>query len=218
MVYWTIFVYFNKQNISLRHLAKTEPPRLTLLTRAGIKARHSCKKLNNPTRFMTCLTSYWSYSKGPDQPAWFKQAVQSLCCLIKSSDLSLLVVGIEDSFYTNLSELFVCWKQYRDIRCNEIHTLYLFLVKIYLKVIALRSTLRLLVSSDDNLSKQFGLRSGPTKKTDWNLELNCRRQSVQKHWCSSHYAVTHVHNKNSNIQGRSSNVVKVIFHATRNCS
>ena len=30
------------------------------------------------------------------------------------------------------------------------------------------------------------------------------------HWCSSHYAVTHVH-----IQGRSPNVIKVIFHTTR---
>ena len=97
---------------------------------------------------------------------------------------------MEDSFHTNLSELFVCWKQYRDIRCNEIHTLYVFLVKIYLKVIALCSTLGLLVSSDDNLSKQFGLRSGPTKQ-----HPNCRSQSVQKHWRSSHYAVTHVRNK-----------------------
>ena len=38
------------------------------------------------------------------------------------------------------------------------------------------------------------------------------------HWRSSHYVVTHVRNKNRNIQGRSPNVVKVIFHATRNCS
>ena len=38
------------------------------------------------------------------------------------------------------------------------------------------------------------------------------------HWRSSHYAVTHVQNKNSNIQGRSPNVVKVIFHTIRNCS
>ena len=38
------------------------------------------------------------------------------------------------------------------------------------------------------------------------------------HWRSSHYACTHVRNKNNNIQGRSPNVVKVIFHATRNCS
>ena len=30
--------------------------------------------------------------------------------------------------------------------------------------------------------------------------------------------VTHVHNKDSNIQGRSPNVVKVIFHAIRDCS
>ena len=30
------------------------------------------------------------------------------------------------------------------------------------------------------------------------------------HWRSSHYAVTHVRNKNSNIQGRSPNVATVI--------
>ena len=29
---------------------------------------------------------------------------------------------------------------------------------------------------------------------------------------------TYVHNKNSNVQGRSLNVIKVIFHAIRNCS
>ena len=29
---------------------------------------------------------------------------------------------------------------------------------------------------------------------------------------------THMRNKNSNIQGRSPNVEKVIFHAIRNCS
>ena len=38
------------------------------------------------------------------------------------------------------------------------------------------------------------------------------------HWRSSHYAVTHVRNKNSNIHGRSHNVVKVIYHTIRNCS
>ena len=41
---------------------------------------------------------------------------------------------------------------------------------------------------------------------------------VQRHWHSSHYAVTRVRNKNSNIQRRSPNVVKAIFHATRDCS
>ena len=41
---------------------------------------------------------------------------------------------------------------------------------------------------------------------------------VFSHWRSSHYAVTHVRNKNSNIQGRSPNVVKVTFHVIRNCS
>ena len=35
------------------------------------------------------------------------------------------------------------------------------------------------------------------------------------HWRNSHYAFTQVRNKNSNIQG---NVVKLIFHAIRNCS
>ena len=38
------------------------------------------------------------------------------------------------------------------------------------------------------------------------------------HWRSSHYAVTHMCNKNSNIQGRSPNVVKVFFYTIRNCS
>ena len=32
------------------------------------------------------------------------------------------------------------------------------------------------------------------------------------HWRSSHYAVTHVRNKNGNIQVRPPKVVKVIFH------
>ena len=40
----------------------------------------------------------------------------------------------------------------------------------------------------------------------------------QLHLPSFHYAVTHVRNKNSNIQGRSPYVVKVIFHTIRNCS
>ena len=38
------------------------------------------------------------------------------------------------------------------------------------------------------------------------------------HWRSFHYTVTQVCNKNSDIQGRSANVVKVIFHTIRNCS
>ena len=38
----------------------------------------------------------------------------------------------------------------------------------------------------------------------------------QCHWSSSHYPITYVHNKNSNIQGRSPNVVKVIFHTIKN--
>ena len=41
---------------------------------------------------------------------------------------------------------------------------------------------------------------------------------MDKHGRSSHYAVTHMRNKNSNIQGRSPNVVKMIFHTIRNCS
>ena len=41
-----------------------------------------------------------------------------------------------------------------------------------------------------------------------------------QHWRSSHYTVTHVRNKYSNIQGWSPklNVIKVIFHTIRNCS
>ena len=38
------------------------------------------------------------------------------------------------------------------------------------------------------------------------------------HWRSFHYAVTHLQNKNSSIQGRSPVVVKLIFHTIRNCS
>ena len=42
--------------------------------------------------------------------------------------------------------------------------------------------------------------------------------NAQQHWHSSYYAVTHLRNKNSNIQGRSPYVVKVIFHTIKNCS
>ena len=35
-------------------------------------------------------------------------------------------------------------------------------------------------------------------------------------WRPSHNAVTHMRNKNSNIQGRSPNMVKEIFHIIRN--
>ena len=38
------------------------------------------------------------------------------------------------------------------------------------------------------------------------------------HWRSSHYAITYVRNENSNILGRSTNVVKVIYHTIRSCS
>ena len=42
---------------------------------------------------------------------------------------------------------------------------------------------------------------------------------ISSHWRSSHYPVSYVYNnKNSNIQGRSLYVVKVIFHSIRNCS
>ena len=41
---------------------------------------------------------------------------------------------------------------------------------------------------------------------------------THEHWRSSRYTVTHVRIKNSNIQGRSPNVVKVIFNIIRNCS
>ena len=37
------------------------------------------------------------------------------------------------------------------------------------------------------------------------------------HWRSSFTQPTHVRDKNSNIQGRSPNVVKLIFHTIRNC-
>ena len=33
---------------------------------------------------------------------------------------------------------------------------------------------------------------------------------ICSHWRTSHYNITHMHNKNRNIQGRSPNVVKVI--------
>ena len=38
--------------------------------------------------------------------------------------------------------------------------------------------------------------------------------SIDSHWHDS-YTATHVRNKNDNIQGRSPNVVKVIFHTIR---
>ena len=44
-----------------------------------------------------------------------------------------------------------------------------------------------------------------------------RKKYKSFHWRSSHYTVTHVRIKNSNIQGRSPKVVKVIFHTIRNC-
>ena len=41
---------------------------------------------------------------------------------------------------------------------------------------------------------------------------------LHEHKRSSHYAVTHAPNKNSDIQGKSPSLVKVIFHTKRNCS
>ena len=38
------------------------------------------------------------------------------------------------------------------------------------------------------------------------------------HWRSSHYTATHLRNKNSNIQGRSPYVVKLIIQTIKNCS
>ena len=43
-------------------------------------------------------------------------------------------------------------------------------------------------------------------------------KSYDFHWRSSDYAVTHMCNENSNVEGRSPNVVKVIFHSIRNYS
>ena len=48
--------------------------------------------------------------------------------------------------------------------------------------------------------------------------FNNKVSDYTSHWLSSHYAVTHMCNKNSHIQGRLPNVVKVIFHTIRNCS
>ena len=49
---------------------------------------------------------------------------------------------------------------------------------------------------------------------NWSTSVNAVHEifDVCKHRLSSHYVVTHMRNKNSNIQGRSPNVVKVIFH------
>ena len=45
-----------------------------------------------------------------------------------------------------------------------------------------------------------------------NSHLDIMESRDHNHWHSSNYAVKHVRNRNSNIQGRSPNVVKVIFH------
>ena len=51
-----------------------------------------------------------------------------------------------------------------------------------------------------------------------NLFFNACATKRYVHWCISHYAFTHVRNKNNSIQVMSPNVVKVIFHTIRNCS
>ena len=58
----------------------------------------------------------------------------------------------------------------------------------------------------------------------WKIFVICICCSVTQlkymamHVRRSHYAITHVCNTNNNIQERSQNVVKVIFHTIRNCS
>ena len=63
------------------------------------------------------------------------------------------------------------------------------------------------------------------KKNSVFLPYNVRQNYSKKNACSNcrteylyHWQPTHVHNKNSNVQGRSPNVVKVNFHTIRNCS
>ena len=53
-----------------------------------------------------------------------------------------------------------------------------------------------------------------------NKEMVKNRDSFDAclHWRNSNYSVMHVRNKNSNIQGMSPNVEKVIFHNIRNYS
>ena len=81
--------------------------------------------------------------------------------------------------------------------------------------------------------KQFGSRSGSTECWAWSgskqfSKITSRLQKLplagkdltykfyKCHWRSSHYAVTHMRNRNSNIDGRSPNVVKVIYHTIKN--
>ena len=49
---------------------------------------------------------------------------------------------------------------------------------------------------------------------NWSTSVNALHEifDLCMDWLCSHYVATHVRNKNSNIQGRSPNVVKVIFH------
>ena len=56
---------------------------------------------------------------------------------------------------------------------------------------------------------------------DFTFKILCIFQSGPMgfiHRRSSQYTVTHVGNRNSNIQGRSPSVANMIFHAIRNCS
>ena len=50
-----------------------------------------------------------------------------------------------------------------------------------------------------------------------NIGLTSFHLQKNIHWRSAPYALN-VRNKNSNIQGKPPNVVKVIFHTIRNCS
>ena len=84
----------------------------------------------------------------------------------------------------------VCWKEFA-LNVNS-YTTVPVLTKLH------RSLHR--VSLNENICSIFDL------------------NSESLHWRSSHYTVTHVHAKNSNIQGRSPDMVKVIFHTLRNCS
>ena len=69
--------------------------------------------------------------------------------------------------------------------------------------------------SADRLCSAFGIsREAQVSQSLYKfLDAQCAFQTK-----GSHYTSTHMGNKNSNIQGRSSNIVKVIYHTIRNCS
>ena len=62
--------------------------------------------------------------------------------------------------------------------------------------------------------------AGKQDKKYFFLPISCSLQSlyIHSHLRSSHYAISHEHNKTSIIQGRSTNVVNVIFYTIRNFS